>query len=244
MNKIKIAPWKPLLEKAIFTENASNINSATATIATVDSENKPRARVVVCRGFLGNSELKLNEENTLSSNLLAVSTHLSSPKVFQLSSNNVAELVFWFPKSSEEFRLNCKVSILPFESLSTNEAQNFDIKEFVFLKQEYEQFNKANTNIDEFSKETLLNSAFFAHSTGLHRWFSGPAPGSLLDSNAQDIAQLTDNELFEHSKKNFCLLILNPTTVDYVNLASRTHKRSIYSLDTSSNSWVQTNVVP
>lgn len=96
--------WRSLLEVSIAKSRKIR-GSNYVQIATVE-EGEPRCRTVVFRGFL-----KLEKEHNLAnicddkSCIMKMCTHLQSKKVAQNAVQPIAEMVWWFPKTSEQYRI-------------------------------------------------------------------------------------------------------------------------------------------
>ncbi|HIK36818.1 MAG: pyridoxamine 5'-phosphate oxidase family protein [Geminocystis sp.] len=95
----EIAPWRPVLEKALRRNREVN-HSKYIQLATVTAQGYPANRTVVFRGFL---------ENT---NYLQMVTDKRSQKYEDLKINPMAEICWYFTKTREQFRIRGVVRIV------------------------------------------------------------------------------------------------------------------------------------
>ena len=106
--------WRSWIEKSIKKSrrikggNYVQISTVEKCIVNEEIVYKPRNRTVVFRGFT-----KSTEESTSKSNIaLKMITDSRSNKVKQINENEFGEMVWWFPASSEQFRLQGKYSLI------------------------------------------------------------------------------------------------------------------------------------
>lgn len=97
--------WRSLLEVSIAKSRKIR-GSNYVQLSTVEN-GEPRCRTIVFRGFMSN----LRHDHTLSNVLddkecvMKTCTDLRSKKVDQNQHQPIAELVWWFPKTSEQYRI-------------------------------------------------------------------------------------------------------------------------------------------
>ncbi|CAG8677815.1 26163_t:CDS:2 [Dentiscutata erythropus] len=130
------APWKSIL-KSLISENIKNLKSSTPILpmqfSTYDTLTcRPTNRSVMFRGFLGerkdeirkneiinylnsiSSEANLKELNPeIETDLLVITTDIRSAKVNHLLENSGFEICWWFPVTTDQFRLSGNAYILP-----------------------------------------------------------------------------------------------------------------------------------
>lgn len=96
--------WRSLLDISIARTRKIR-GSNYVQLATVEN-GEPRCRTIVFRGFQ-----KVPDDHSLSNEcsslpcLLKMCTDLRSKKVEQNSAQSIAEVVWWFPKTSEQYRI-------------------------------------------------------------------------------------------------------------------------------------------
>jgi PPOX class probable FMN-dependent enzyme len=88
-------------ELCLLTEAEFHNRRIVATLATVDGEGNPRARTVFVRAI---------EEQA---RILWITTDSRSPKVEQIRSRPVGELVIWTPHERQQFRILGRVEVVP-----------------------------------------------------------------------------------------------------------------------------------
>lgn len=98
-------PWKEAIDRSIARSRKIR-GSNFVQLATVSEENEPRVRSVVFRGFA-------SREGDLSTTMKLI-TDSRSKKVrdIQCQSDNMAELLWWFGKSSEQYRFRCRAELI------------------------------------------------------------------------------------------------------------------------------------
>ncbi|PVU97413.1 hypothetical protein BB559_002043 [Furculomyces boomerangus] len=244
MNSQKVAPWKSILSNAMASSNSSKKEPIIGSLATVSSDGAPKVRSVVCRGFVGEDGLVATKsKEILSSNILAFSSHLQSPKISQIKNNPKAEILFWFPKTAQQFRISGVIDIFKFGE-SSPVLNLINVTDALYSPQNLDSgIDKPSAETENpilFDSQQLCTSSLEAHSEGLKKWFGGPPPGEALGTTSKSTAEKSN---LDNIKANFCLLLLNPTRVDYCDLRSSPNKRIIYELN-DVNQWRESNVVP
>lgn len=101
--------WRSLLEVSMAKTRKIR-GSNYVQIATINKNNEPRCRTVVFRGFINN--LPENHPMTLNGGycdekpcVMKMCTDLRSKKVEEVSYQSISEMVWWFPKTSEQYRV-------------------------------------------------------------------------------------------------------------------------------------------
>jgi pyridoxamine 5'-phosphate oxidase len=87
--------WLTILRQAIGMESEPLV----ATLATVDTQNSPAARSVIIRKVADDGSLWLT-------------SHARSQKNREVRMHPLAAMVFWFPKTREQFRISGSVKVL------------------------------------------------------------------------------------------------------------------------------------
>ncbi|PVV01221.1 hypothetical protein BB560_004371 [Smittium megazygosporum] len=257
-NRGGVAPWRKVFEQAARSESGepepSNRITVPASLCTVEKSKYPRARAVMCRGFVGDYGLEMEGNNRSCGDLLVVNSHLKSPKIEQLLENPNSELLFYFPKTGQQFRFACKTLVLSYKTLDFLKTDlDLNVVDFLYEKpravaSDSKESKRLETFKPEFDKRFLLESSFSKFSANLAGWFAGPPPGTdLSSSNIQDTAEkleeLSEEELISRAKENYVLLIFFPSSVDCVNLGAGDDKRLLYKLQ-DDNTWSVSSIVP
>ena len=94
---IDLTPWGERIERSIAISKKVR-GGNFVQIATVDSDGKPRCRTVVFRGFQGFEERG-------GAKALKMITDARSEKVGHVAASPACEMVWWFSKSSEQYRI-------------------------------------------------------------------------------------------------------------------------------------------
>lgn len=93
-------------------------------ISTVNKDGEPRCRTVVFRGFLNNANL--SEDHPMSPQngghfdgkpcVMKMCTDLRSQKVGEIAHQPISEMVWWFPKTSEQYRVRGSLMLVGVEN--------------------------------------------------------------------------------------------------------------------------------
>jgi len=104
--------WRSLLEVSVAKSRKIR-GSNYVQISTVNQDGEPRCRTVVFRGFL--NSVNLPEDHAMSPNnggyfdgkpcVMKMCTDLRSKKVEEVAHQPISEMVWWFPKTSEQYRV-------------------------------------------------------------------------------------------------------------------------------------------
>lgn len=104
--------WRSLLEVSIAKSRKIR-GSNYVQISTVSKNGEPRCRTVVFRGFLRSSNLP--EDHPMSPQngghfdgkpcIMKMCTDLRSRKVGEVAHQPISEMVWWFPKTSQQYRV-------------------------------------------------------------------------------------------------------------------------------------------
>jgi len=104
--------WRSLLEVSIAKSRKIR-GSNYVQISTVSKDGEPRCRTVVFRGFLNSENLPENHPMSLQNGghfdgkpcVMKMCTDLRSKKVGEVAHQPISEMVWWFPKTSEQYRV-------------------------------------------------------------------------------------------------------------------------------------------
>lgn len=96
-------PWKDRIQRSSAISRKIR-GGNYVQIATVDGEGKPRCRTVVFRGFL--DPFAGNKERAGGEVAMRMITDARSEKVAHASAQPACEMVWWFTKSSEQYRIS------------------------------------------------------------------------------------------------------------------------------------------
>lgn len=185
-------------------------------LATVDAATQePRCRTVVFRGFV-----VAGDDSRRSNNLMRMITDQRSAKVKEGGETPAAELVWWFPKSSEQYRIRGRLHFIGKDGVA---------KETLGIS-------------PHLRKETWGNL-----SDAAREQFYWEEPGSAFDSKSNGTKSIPTSGRSEDGKvleppENFLLMILDPFRVDYLNL--RNNFRQIDTLVSEKDTWAQQQVHP
>lgn len=215
--------WRRLLERSSALARPIR-GSNYVQLATVDRDGRPRCRTVVFRGFLSHHDdlqSLWNESSVVCDGLpciLKMTTDARSRKVDQVTNQqSVAELVWWFPNSNEQFRIAGEVAFVgggeSGELIRTDSGTDNQTSRTLnmnpFLQHERERMWK---RLSDAARESFVTDAIPGHP------YASPSdanPGTAVD--ALDSAQ---SRIDDDPPDSFLLMLLVPHSVDYLRLTN------------------------
>ncbi|KAL3911084.1 MAG: hypothetical protein SGILL_007421 [Bacillariaceae sp.] len=245
--------WRGLLEVSIAksrkTRGSNYVQLATtATVSTVSSKEElpqPRCRTVVFRGFLSNVEsdnddlynvcgTTQNNSDDTDSNLLLpcimkMCTDGRSKKVEELAKNPISEVVWWFPKTSEQYRIRGNIILVGGGDNNTESNNITDIAR-----------KELWGNLSDPARDSFLDDSTII-------------PGEVfVESNKEQTTTKTTTgggrdpetgKVIQPPPSNFLLMLLSPTNVDYLRLTGAQY-RQVDTLDSTTKQWSSKRVNP
>ena len=189
--------WRSLLKVSIAKSRKIR-GSNYVQIATVDN-GEPRCRTVVFRGFQD-----LPEGHALSnlcddmSCTMKMCTAKNSQKVAQNQQQPIAEMVWWFPKTSEQYRIRGSLILIGNDS---------DDKALITARKELWG------NIGDPSRESFLDTTV-----------PGEAVSTISSSTVPEGGRGEDGKVLP-PPDNFLLMLLDPTDCDYLCLTGGQYRQ-------------------
>lgn len=185
--------WRSLLEVSIAKTRKIR-GSNYVQLSTVE-DGEPRCRTVVFRGFqkLSPGHKLFNDCDSLTTTM-KMCTDLRSRKVSQNQEQPIAELVWWFPKTNEQYRIRGKLVLVG----DVEEGKEREDRELVIARKELWG------NLSDPARESFLGSLVPGESYGAEEPAKVPQGGRGEDG--KPVAP----------PKNFLLMLLDPTNVDYL----------------------------
>jgi septum formation protein len=226
---INKSSWRQLLE--ISSNRSRKIRGSNyVQLATVEN-GMPRCRTVVFRGFLPNvpSEHSWKGNDTCDNMpcIMKMITDARSNKVQQINNaSGAAEMVWWFPKSSEQYRIRGQLVLVgpPEEEQETDE----------FLqKMRREQWGNLSDSAREAFYDPLVPGFPWRSDLSSMRT-SVPIPAGGRDAMTGKVVQ--------PPPQDFLLMLLRPQYCDYLRLGSEQY-RQIDELQ-SNGTWTSQRVNP
>lgn len=228
--------WRSLLEVSIAKTRKIR-GSNYVQIATVDSNGEPHCRTVVFRGFLNNmptghtlwnvcGEVASDDKDGSDgkSCIMKMCTDLRSKKVEENANNPMSEMVWWFPKTSEQYRIRGPLMMV---------GEDNDDKILSIARKELWG------NLSDPARESFLDP--ITPGEPFHKDNNNNNKGG-------DDVTVPKGGRDEEGKvvpppKNFLLMLLDPRRVDYLRLTGAQY-RQIDVHDDDSKSWSQERVNP
>jgi len=198
----ELAPWRPLLSRALHRNRAQPF-CRFLQLATVRSDGSPANRTIVFRGFLDTLPAQ--------GNLLTFICDRRSEKITQIDQQPKVEACWYFTKTREQFRLSGEMTIVTAET-NDNELANARTQTWQKISDKARQ------------------------------QFAWPHPKDTRTEEADFEPPFPDQK---HPLPDFCLLLLTPYTVDYLNLRGEPQDRVVYTQSSREDShWSERAVNP
>jgi len=215
MKDIEVIPWRKRINSSI--ENSRHIRGANfIQLATVDMtlpQPKPKNRTVVFRGFLDESDS------------LKVITDMRSEKASskQISDDNpYFEVVYWFPHTSEQYRIE------GFASLHSGTSGDG---------------GGDGDNVSDMTQVRLAMWNTLRRSAKEQFFWSQPgAKYECDDMKVKETNPSADTNTDYDIPDNFALLLLHPTQVKYLRLSD--NYAQLDALNKPDNEWKSCRVYP
>ncbi|KAI9182099.1 hypothetical protein LWI28_022079 [Acer negundo] len=192
------APWNQLLLNALES-NSHLKHSSYVQLATIGSNGRPSNRSVVFRGFHENSD-----------NIL-INTDTRTRKIEELKHCPFAEICWYFTDSWEQFRINGRIDII---DGSNPDSEKLQVRTWG---------NIISPNCCKFHYVQIREKSWFASSPRSRLQYLGPYPGL---PHLSEEPQETSVDPSAGPVSEFCLLVLDPEQVDYLNL--KTNQRLMF----------------
>ncbi|RIB04546.1 pyridoxamine 5'-phosphate oxidase-domain-containing protein [Gigaspora rosea] len=234
------APWKPIL-KSLISENIKNMKTITPLLpmqlSTFDTLTcRPTNRSVIFRGFLGerkdenyknelmeylnsiSPDANLKELNPeIETDLLVITTDIRSSKVKHLLENPGFESCWWFPVTSDQFRLSGNAYV--FSSPTNSIIAHFPSD---MLLSFYSSANSTSL-IEHFDWEQERKKYWYGISSDLRASFlklpSGQETNEGLVRELDPIGKNIEEKLLvNEALENFALVLMKVDYVDHLNL--------------------------
>ena len=203
-------------------------------LATID-KTVPQVRSCIIRELIspdGNQHLPI----------LLITTDIRTPKVEQILANDMVQINWWIEPSTDQFRLTGKVTIIP-------EPGNR-----VFHSGENLAFGRLSA--EGFDWEAKRVQVFDSLSGNMRASWCRPTPGSPLEGGYEEAkkwpqtiptstgaANEKEKKLVEQALRNFALVLIEPTYVDWAQLGVVPDRRTFFCRG-DDECWTETIVVP
>eukprot|EP00526_Cylindrotheca_closterium_P020664 CAMPEP_0113622264 /NCGR_PEP_ID=MMETSP0017_2-20120614/11400_1 /TAXON_ID=2856 /ORGANISM="Cylindrotheca closterium" /LENGTH=212 /DNA_ID=CAMNT_0000532073 /DNA_START=104 /DNA_END=742 /DNA_ORIENTATION=+ /assembly_acc=CAM_ASM_000147 len=188
--------WRSLLDVSIAKSRKIR-GSNYVQVSTVE-DGEPRCRTVVFRGFQQTpADHTLFHEVDEKPCLFKMCTDKRSKKVAQNAKQAVAEIVWWFPKTSEQYRVRGNLILVG----GDNEDRALEIAR-----------KELWGNIADPSRESFLGQVV-------------PGEAYEKDTSIVPIGGRDDDGKMVPPPDNFLLMLLDPTDVDYLRLTGDQYRQ-------------------
>jgi len=253
--------WKAALDRALEADPKSNVYQL-ATIhdaldASTSSNLQPRVRTVVHRGFL------VAEARPPVLPLLLTTTDIRSPKASQFAHNSRVEIAWWVPGVQEQFRISGNAYVLPSSQFledavhlqsGTGPLPEAETRRIVQAARELrDAFLKAVLVQGGFDWESKRVEVFESMSAHMRASWIQPVPGTpmaryedakhwleTVPKNGE--ANEDEKSIVNEALRNFALVVINPFSVDHVELGVVPNQRTMYMR--SGDAWAEQVLVP
>lgn len=107
-----LTPWREAIEVSIAKSRKIR-GGNYVQLSTIDSAiNEPRCRTVVFRGFQPLAPQNSYTTTAKKPSVMKMITDSRSSKVKELTSSSIAEMVWWFSQSSEQYRIRGRIQLV------------------------------------------------------------------------------------------------------------------------------------
>jgi pyridoxamine 5'-phosphate oxidase len=212
----KVMPWKSKI--AISIQKSKKVRGGNyVQIATVDGGGLPHCRTVVFRGFmdLPASPATSSQSETPLKVAMKMITDARSEKASQIKNSPACEMVYWFGKTSEQYRISGKLMLISDED---------DSKELLIARKQ--QWG----NMSDSAREQFYWQPPGPYSQSITEEHKLPAGGR------SDV----DGTVLE-PPKSFLLMLLVPEKIKYLRLTNNFAQMDTI---TESGEWVSLRINP
>ncbi|VDB86237.1 unnamed protein product [Peniophora sp. CBMAI 1063] len=212
--------WLTALKKA----TDEHAKSTLFQLATVDAQNRPHVRSMINRDFM-------EVEGKPGLPLLISSTDARTPKTRELAAHSFVELCWWIDASGDQFRIAGRMRIVPSPELGSSLPSSTPAPPDCPALAAYDAAGA--------DWQAKRREQFEAVSEHMRASWCRPPPGEALpggypamDEWPTTVKKLseakTDEEkkLSEEAFRNYALVILEPSEVDWVQMAIRPNRRT------------------
>ncbi|KAI9205426.1 uncharacterized protein BJ171DRAFT_502072 [Polychytrium aggregatum] len=206
--------WRRQLEQS-FAGNGGILNCSFAQLATIGTDGRPANRTVVIRGIHSVLVSAFPDSPATGSRVFfEVATDRRSNKCREILHNNFGELCMYFSGTWEQFRFAGRLYHIHNQvpqhaglagiSPEELEAERYRVWKYVISENTRQSFvgPTPGTSTNNFEDQTLLSAQVEAKSS---------------QTSASDLGY-----------ENFSLLLFEPDRVDYLQLSTRPHSRTIF----------------
>ncbi|KAI5120803.1 hypothetical protein M0805_002430 [Coniferiporia weirii] len=256
---VKSPRWQQAILKALEDDSKANVYQLATIGSSGTFASVPRVRSLIHRAFLA--------PRTPARPLLLTTTDVRTPKAHQLAQNARVELAWWLPRPEEQLRIIGTAHVLPspdFSLRASGEAEYTDKeKEDIegAVKALREAFPRVELGGETFDWEALRGEQFDVMSGHMRASWFRPTPGTRLDNpeladswpqklpKRKEVAD-EDTDMNPEMKgqvdaalRNFALVVIDPTEVDYVELGVVPNRRTRF-FKNEEGSWMEEALVP
>ncbi|KAK7063947.1 Pyridox-oxase-2 domain-containing protein [Favolaschia claudopus] len=229
---MSVPRWKILLEQAIESHSKSTV----IQLASIDPTTPvPHVRSLIFRGFL-------SAQDNPARPLLLATTDVRTPKTAQMIANPHVQIAWWIDGSQEQYRIAGKAHVVPAPGHTLHKHFMHTIVPLGSANFDWEA-----KRIDVFNSMSPVMKASWCR----------PTPGSRLEGGEEEAKKWPvkieepkpgDEEgkrLWEMSLSHFALVVIEPDSVDYVELKPIPNRRtSFWPSKTSRGVWEEEALVP
>jgi len=211
-------------------------------LATVDEAGRPHVRSHIHRDFLVPPSRPTRP-------LLITSTDIRTPKVQQLAHTDTVELAWWISATADQFRISGRARVFA--------APRHPISALISLTSAPADDCAGINALGEsgFDWDHKRRELFDAVSEQMRATWCRPPPGKPLEGGYEEMDDLPvevpkpseaktekEKELVELALSNYALIVIEPSYVDWVQMAIRPNRRTFFTRE--GDEWKEVAVVP
>jgi pyridoxamine 5'-phosphate oxidase len=210
--------WRSLLETTIAKTRKIR-GSNYVQVSTVTETGEPRCRTVVFRGFVKfPTEHAWNNDCGALSCGMKLCTDARSQKVAQTAHQSIAELVWWFPTTSEQYRIRGTLRCVGeggedcLHNNTESSSSSLKDQDKLFLERERKQLwgNLSDPARESFLQDpAIVPGEVYAESEAQQASLQSPPPPGGRDPEGKLLPP----------PPSFLLMLLDPFHVDYLRLS-------------------------
>ncbi|KAH9969125.1 pyridoxamine 5'-phosphate oxidase-domain-containing protein [Russula dissimulans] len=225
--------WFTALEQAVTQHE----NSSLFQLATIDEAGRPHVRSHIHRAFLVPPSRPTRP-------LLITSTDIRTPKVQQIAHADTVELAWWVGATADQFRISGRARSVPVPvPIPRTGAPDDDCAGINALEE------------SGFDWDHKRRELFDAVSEQMRASWCRPPPGRPLEGGFEEMNDWPvkvpkpseaetekEKELAELALSNYALVVIEPSYVDWVQMAIRPNRRTFFIRE--GDDWKEVEVVP
>jgi len=235
--QVQVPRWFSALEQAVTQHQ----NSSLFQLATIDEAGRPHVRSLIHRAFIVPPSRPTRP-------LLITSTDIRTPKVQQIAHADTVQLAWWVGATADQFRISgrARVFAAPGHPISVPIPRTGVPDDCAGI----DALGESGFDWDQKRREL-----FDAVSEQMRATWCRPPPGRPLEGGYEEMDDWPvkvpkpseaktekEKELVELALSNYALIVIEPSYVDWVQMAIKPNRRTFFTRE--GDDWNEVAVVP